>query len=155
MHAKRHVCEKSQKKTLGGIVLLPEINQKQTRENVKKLLDQYHSLRRLAGTQYEQKMTASYSLEPKGSGGISRPVENMVTRKLTAIGILENIYDTFNKLNIEQREILWNHYVECNIGEYKITEKYNVSLQTYYNRLHKTQIAFAEVYNSGELLSEW
>lgn len=135
--------------------LLPEINEKETRNNVKVLLEQYHSLRRLAGEQYEQKLTADYSLEPKGSGGISRPIENVVTRKVAASSILENIYTALNKLSAEQREVLWSHYVHGIIGEPKITEKYNVSLQTYYNRLHEAQLAFAEVYNVGELMVEY
>lgn len=135
-------------------MLLPEINERETRDNVIKLLEQYDSLCRLAGRQYEQSLTADYSLEPKGSGGISRPIENLVSRKVAAIQILENIYKALNDLNFEQKEMLWSHYVDKMTNEYRIEEKYNISVPTYYNHLRKAQLAFAEVYGVGELLVE-
>lgn len=135
--------------------LLPEINKRATRENVKVLLEQYHSLVRLSGEQYEQRLTASYTLEPRGEGGISRPIEDVVTRKVVASQMLENIYHALSRLSAEKREVLWSHYVDKIVGEPKITEKYNVSLQTYYNRLHEAQLAFAEVYHNGQLIVEY
>lgn len=136
-------------------MLLPEIDERRTRDNVIRLFEQYDSLCRLAGEDYEQSMTASYSLEPKGPMGISRPVENLVTRKVTAIQILESVYDALDKLNIEQRAMLWNHYILKNATEFVIEQEYNMSKPTYYTYLKKAQIAFAEVYNVGELLVEF
>ena len=135
-------------------MLLPEINEKMTRRNVMKLLEQYHSLRRLAGRQYEQKLTASYTLEPKGDGGTSKPVEDMVTRKVSAIEIINNIHDALNKLNGQQRKLLWEHYTISAPSEYEIVTKFNISVATYYRKLEKAQLAFAEVYHLGELIVE-
>ncbi|MFL2134799.1 ArpU family phage packaging/lysis transcriptional regulator [Ruoffia sp. FAM 24228] len=135
-------------------MLLPEINEKMTRRNVMKLLEQYHSLRRLAGRQYEQKLTASYTLEPKGDGGTSKPVEDMVTRKVSAIEIINHIHDALNKLNGQQRKLLWEHYTISAPSEYEIVTKFNISVATYYRKLEKAQLAFAEVYHLGELIVE-
>lgn len=135
-------------------MLLPELNEKATRENVKNLLGQYHSLRRLAGEQYEQKLTANYTLEPKGSGGISRPVENVVARKMTAIQIIENIHQALNCLSKEERQLLWNHYTVNIPSDYEIIENYSISPATYYRKLEKAQLSFAEVYSNGQLLIE-
>lgn len=135
-------------------MLLPEINEKMTRRNVMKLLEQYHSLRRLAGRQYEQKLTASYTLEPKGDGGTSKPVEDMVTRKVSAIEIINHIHDALNKLNGQQRKLLWEHYTISAPSEYEIITKFNISVATYYRKLEKAQLAFAEVYHLGELIVE-
>src|SRR5699024_5577533 len=123
-----------------------------TRRNVMKLLEQYHSLRRLAGRQYEQKLTASYTLEPKGDGGTSKPVEDMVTRKVSAIEIINHIHDALNKLNGQQRKLLWEHYTISAPSEYEIVTKFNISVATYYRKLEKAQLAFAEVYHLGELI---
>lgn len=125
-----------------------------TRRNVMKLLEQYHSLRRLAGRQYEQKLTASYTLEPKGDGGTSKPVEDMVTRKVSAIEIINHIHDALNKLNGQQRKLLWEHYTISAPSEYEIITKFNISVATYYRKLEKAQLAFAEVYHLGELIVE-
>lgn len=135
-------------------MLLPEINEKMTRRNVMKLLEQYHSLRRLAGRQYEQKLTASYTLEPKGDGGTIKPVEDMVTRKVSAIEIINHIHDALNKLNGQQRKLLWEHYTISAPSEYEIITKFNISVATYYRKLEKAQLAFAEVYHLGELIVE-
>lgn len=135
-------------------MLLPEIDEKKTRNNVIELFEQYDSLCRLAGEQYEQKLTADYKLEPKGDGGISRPVENMVTRKIAAKQILENLYQALNRLDIEQRAMLWNHYILKNVTEYVIQTEYHLTPPAYYARLKKAQLAFAEVYNIGELIVE-
>lgn len=135
-------------------MLLPEINEKMTRRNVMKLLEQYHSLRRLAGRQYEQKLTASYTLEPKGEGCTSKPVEDMVTRKVSAIEIINHIHDALNKLNGQQRKLLWEHYTISAPSEYEIVTKFNISVATYYRKLEKAQLAFAEVYHLGELIVE-
>lgn len=135
-------------------MLLPEINEKMTRRNVMKLLEQYHSLRRLAGRQYEQKLTASYTLEPRGDGGTSKPVEDMVTRKVSAIEIINHIHDALNKLNGQQRKLLWEHYTISAPSEYEIVTKFNISVATYYRKLEKAQLAFAEVYHLGELIVE-
>lgn len=135
-------------------MLLPEIDERKTRNNVIDLFEQYDSLCRLAGEQYEQKLTASYNLEPKGDGGISRPVENMVTRKITAKQILENLYEALNRLDIEQRAMLWNHYILKNVTKYVIEQEYHLTPPAYYARLRKAQLAFAEVFNIGELLVE-
>lgn len=135
-------------------MLLPDINEKMTRRNVMKLLEHYHSLRRLAGRQYEQKLTASYTLEPKGDGGTSKPVEDMVTRKVSAIEIINNIHDALNKLNGQQRKLLWEHYTISAPSEYEIETKFNISVATYYRKLEKAQLAFAEVYHLGELIVE-
>lgn len=135
-------------------MLLPEIDERKTRDNVIKLLGQYDSLCRLAGEQYEQKLTADYNLEPKGDKGISRPVENMVTRKISAIQILTNIYDALTRLSADQRKMLWEHYTIGVPSEYEIASELNMSVATYYRKLEKAQLAFAEVYSVGELLVE-
>lgn len=135
-------------------MLLPEINEKETRKNVVNLLEQYHSLRRLAGEQYEQKMTANYTLEPKGAGGVSRPIENLVSRKVSAIQIINNIHYALNKLSPQDRKLLWEHYTIKVPTEYEVITLLNISVATYYRKLEKAQLAFAEIYGAGELIVE-
>lgn len=134
--------------------MLPEIDENKTRKNVIRLLEQYDKLCLLSGEQYEQKLTADYSLEPKGSGGISRPIENIVSRKLNAIQILDNIYEALDRLDIEQRAMLWNHYILRNVNEFVIENKYFMSKPTYYAKLKKAQVSFAWAYSNGELIEE-
>lgn len=131
-----------------------DIDEKKTDDKVKALLKQYDSICRLAGPQHEQRLTADYSLQPKGSGGIGRPVGNLVTRKVSAIEVLDNIYKTLNELDREQRSMLWNHYVLKNVNEYVIESEFLMSKPTYYKYLKMARIDFAYAYNNGELMVE-
>ena len=46
-------------------MLFPEVYEKATKDKVDSLLKNYHKIRRLSGMPIEQKVTATYSLDPK------------------------------------------------------------------------------------------
>lgn len=136
-------------------MLLPELDIEKTCKNVRALFKQYPSLERLAGEEYTQHLTASYSLEPRTkTNKRQNSIENMVTRKVKAQQILADLYGALNRLPVEHRNILWRHHVLDNITDYVIEQEFYMGRTKYYEFLRSAEIEFAEVYNKGELLVE-
>lgn len=134
--------------------MFPEIDKEKTKKNVHRLLSHYRSMARLADEEYTPKITATFSLELKGSGGSpSDQVGNAVSRKVTAEQELWKIGRAMNKLNAYQRQLLHDRYIDRRQwSDIMIYMDLGMSEATYYRELGKAQIEFAEAYDNGRLL---
>ena len=92
-------------------MLFEEIDKELTKRNVNYILTRYHNIKRLSGS-YTPKVTASYSIVPRSSTGLtSDPVGDAVTRKETAGETLRDIEKAFNCLPGESRKRLYFKYL--------------------------------------------
>jgi len=135
-------------------VLFQEVDKKKTRNNVDNLLSNYHRLKRLAGRPVEQNVTATFSLQPKGSSRDNTSnVERGVIKKLDADLTLKRIETAFNCLGPDTRRRLYLKYMNRHITyDYEIYTEDNISEATYYRELQKSLIEFAECFNGGKLI---
>ena len=130
-----------------------EYNKNKANKRAESLLNNYWQYVRIAGKSYEQHLTASYSFEPRSqTNKVSQPIEKMVTIKVEAQQVLENIYEAMNSISQNERLMLVDHYVRNKVSDYYIEQKLNLSRATYYNRLRKARLSFAEAYGYGELI---
>lgn len=138
------------------MALLPEIDEKKTKCNVKKLLSNYRSFVRLASEEYIPKVTATYSFELKSfTGTVSRATENAVVRKVTAERELQKIVKAMNKLNAYDRQLIFDKYMDKReLTDTDIYLNYNTSSSSFYRELDKALLKFAEAYENGVLVSE-
>lgn len=138
------------------MALLPEIDEKKTRKNVKELLRNYRSFVRLAEEKYIPKVTATYSFELKSfTGLVSRATENAVVRKVTAEQELLKISKAMNKLNAYDRQMIYDKYMDIReLTDTDIYLNYNMSSSSFYDQLDKVLIKFGEAYDGGALLVE-
>lgn len=138
------------------MALLPEIDEKKTRTNVKALLTNYRSFVRLASEEYIPKVTATYSFELKSfTGQVSRATENSVVRKVTAEQELLKISKAMNKLNAYDRQMIYDKYMDKReLSDTDIYLNYNMSSSNFYRELDKALIKFAESYEGGILTVE-
>lgn len=138
------------------MALLPEIDEKKTKSNVKKLLSNYRSFMRLASEEYTPKVTATYSFELKSfTGTVSRATENAVVRKVTAERELQKIVKAMNKLNAYDRQMIHDKYMDKReLSDTDIYLNYNMSSSSFYDKLGDVLIKFAEAYDGGRLIVE-
>ncbi|MGT2800813.1 ArpU family phage packaging/lysis transcriptional regulator [Streptococcus marmotae] len=139
------------------MTFFPEIDEKQTIRNAKRKLREYPRWRRIAGDVDGQKVTATYSFEPRQSHGTpSRPVERLAISKVAALAELEAIeYAVGHLLDPYHRRILYEKFL-CNRPKYdfEIYHGLFMSEGSYYHALSIALIEFAEVYRGGVLLVE-
>nr|DAY95575.1 MAG TPA: transcriptional regulator [Caudoviricetes sp.] len=138
------------------MALLPEIDEKKTKSNVKSLLCNYRSFVRLASEEYIPKVTATYSFELKSfTGTVSRATENAVVRKVAAEQELVKISKAMNKLNAYDRQLIFDKYMDKReLTDTDIYLNYNTSSSSFYRELDKALLKFAEAYESGVLVAE-
>lgn len=137
------------------IELLDIIDEKKTRREAIKVLKKYSRLRRIAGEEYAPKITISYSLEPRSSSGqVSKQVETMVVRRVSAQQDLELIAKAINNLSdLEYTRILIERYCRKKRREdYSIYSELGYSSSEYYRILNKALLEFAESYQARDLL---
>ncbi|MBF0775973.1 ArpU family transcriptional regulator [Streptococcus azizii] len=137
------------------MTFFPEIDEKQTIRNVKRKLREYPRWRRIAGDVDGQKVTATYSFEPRRShGSPSKPVERLAINRVDAESELEAIeYAINNLLNPTHRRILYEKYLYA--GKRYDFEIYNdlyLSEASFYIELNDALLSFAEQYRNGCLL---
>lgn len=135
-------------------MLFPEVDEKATRDKVDELLKRYHTYRRLAGMPIEQKVTATYSLEPKSfGGGNSDKIADSVAIKVDAEPIYQDIIKAINILSVKSRKRIYEKYISgVDSPLYEVVDGENISESTYKRDLGKAQIEFAEAFRGGELL---
>ena len=138
------------------MALLPDIDEKKTKSNVKSLLCNYRSFVRLASEEYIPKVTATYSFELKSfTGVVSRATENAVVRKVTAERELQKIGKAMNKLNAYDRQMIHDKYMDKReLSDTDIYLNYNMSSSSFYDQLDKVLIKFGEAYDGGRLIVE-
>ncbi|MCZ0717843.1 ArpU family phage packaging/lysis transcriptional regulator [Aerococcus kribbianus] len=134
-------------------MVLEELDTEKTKRKVNRLLGKYHSIRRLAGQPIDQKITATYSFEPKSSGRKTDKMADDVAVKIEAEAQFEAIKHAINCLDGYSRRRLYLKYFSNEICyDYMIYRAENISEASYYRELGKAQLEFAEAYNNGELL---
>lgn len=79
-------------------MLFPEVNEKATKDKVDSLLKNYHKIRRLSGMPIEQKVTATYSLDPKSFTGMNSSAIESVA--LAIFGVKTSKRDPSRKMRI-------------------------------------------------------
>ncbi|OEH82916.1 ArpU family transcriptional regulator [Enterococcus rivorum] len=138
------------------MILFPEIDKKKTKKNVSNLLNTYRSLIRIAGSEHSPKITATYFFEMKDCllQKVNR-IETIQNRKKLAESELLKIIDTMNRLDANDRELLYDKFMhateQTNIAIYM---KHHMSESKFYRELDKALIHFAEAYGDGELIIE-
>ncbi|MGT2963854.1 ArpU family phage packaging/lysis transcriptional regulator [Streptococcus acidominimus] len=139
------------------MTFFPEIDEKQTIRNAKKKLREYPRWRRIAGDVDGQKMTATYSFEPRQSHGVpNRPVERLAIAKVDALAELEAIeYAIGHLFDPNHRRILYEKFLSSSRKrDFEIYNDLFMSEGSYYHALSIALIEFAEVYRNGQLLVE-
>ena len=136
--------------------LFPEIDKEATKEKANELLSNYRRLARIADEEYIPKVTASYSFEITGSGGLSEsPIEKAIVRKEFAAHTLKSIAKALNKINAYQRKLIYDKYMcRKEMTDIMIYMSNDMSESTYYRELGRAQLNFAEAYENGRLLTE-
>ncbi|WP_300784635.1 ArpU family phage packaging/lysis transcriptional regulator [Streptococcus sp. 19428wC2_LYSM12] len=139
------------------MTFFPEIDEKQTIRNAKRKLREYPRWRRIAGDVNGQKVTATYSFEPRQShGSPSRPVEKLAINRVDAIAELEAIeYAVGHLLDPYHRRILYEKFLRSSPKhDFEIYNDLFMSEGSYYHALSIALIEFAEIYRQGRLLVE-
>ena len=131
----------------------PEIDETKTKENAKKILRGYPRWRRIAGDSSHQKITATYSFEPRQPHAKpSQIVEKLALNKAFADAELNEIEQAVSRLfNPLQRRILFDKFL-VNLPEkdYVIYTNLGMSESLFYEVLEAALLAFAEQYREGE-----
>lgn len=137
-------------------MLLPDIDEKETRDNVNQMLSNYHRLKRLAGKAVQQNLTTTYTFEPKSFDGMnSSPIETGVQKKIDADKVVEEIHRAINTLSSRSRKRIYFKYISPErLYDYEIYMRENIGHNKYYNDLAIAEIEFAESYCNGKLI-EW
>lgn len=135
--------------------LVPGILKKETLAKAYAVLDRYQMLCNIAKEDYLPKLTATYSLEPRGqSWKPSSQTENMVTRRVDAQAELEAIREAVDRLvDIRHRQVIIEKYYH---GRNKTDiERYmdlGYSESEFYRLVERAVLEFAENYRNGRLL---
>ena len=140
------------------MTFIPEINIEKTKANAKRKLKEYPRWRRLAGDVGEQKITATYSFEPRQPHGKqSQQVERLALDKVSAEQELERIRWTVSNLfESIHRRILFEKYLNpCRKSDLEIYTGLSMSESLYYETLGNALLAFAELYSNGVLVVEF
>ncbi|MGT2964186.1 ArpU family phage packaging/lysis transcriptional regulator [Streptococcus acidominimus] len=138
------------------MTFFPEIDEKQTIKNAKRKLREYPRWRRIAGDVDGQKVTATYSFEPRQSHGTpSRPVERLAINRVDAEAELEAIeYAVGHLFNLYQRKILYELYlVRHPKSNLELEEELGYEKTRYHEIVNNALLAFAELYRSGSLVA--
>lgn len=131
----------------------PEIDEAKTKENAKKILRGYPRWRRIAGDSVHQKVTATYSFEPRQAHGTpTKAVETLALNKVSADAELDAIEQAVSRLfDPLQRRVLFDKFL-ANMPEkdYIIYTSIGMSETLFYDTLDAALLAFAEQYREGE-----
>ncbi|MCK1246244.1 ArpU family transcriptional regulator [Streptococcus uberis] len=137
------------------MVFFPEIDVKMTKSNAKRKLREYPRWRRIANDVDNQKITATYSFEPRQPhGSPSKPVERLAINRVDAESELEAIeWAVSNILEPDRRRILYDKF----LNPYKKSDKViysemNYSEKLYYDTLDGALLSFSELYREGALM---
>lgn len=138
------------------MILFPEIDKKQTKKNVAKLLNTYRPLIRIVGNQDAPKITGTYFFEMKNNAlQTTNSIETFHNRKRMAELELLKITQAMNQLDTDDRQLLYDKFMNLNEQtNIAIYMKYHMSESKFYREMDKALNRFAEAYGEGELLIE-
>lgn len=131
------------------------INEKQTIAKARKLLEQYHQIKRVAMQEVSQPLTAQITSMPtnKAKNQNSSKIEIGVQRKLDAAELLKSIDQAIQVLSDKDKHRISSKFMNgTQIFDYEIYEAENISQSTYYRQLNSALLNFAECYKGGQLL---
>ena len=137
------------------MTFFPEIDSENTKRNAKRKLKEYPRWRRVANDVDGQKITATYTFEPRQAhGNPSRSVERLAINKADAETELEAIeYAINNLLNPTHRRILFEKYLYAGKRyDFEIYSNLYLSEASFYIELNDALLSFAEQYRNGCLL---
>lgn len=134
-------------------MLFPKVNEQATKIKVDELLSKYHSIRRIAGM-VDQKVTATFSIEPKSfTGTNSDAIGGAVATKIDMAPLYNDITKAINSLDAYSRKRIFDKYINgTRHYDYEVYHNENISEATYYREVGKAMIEFAEAFQNGSLL---
>ena len=129
------------------------IDVQETKGKVDFLLKEYHSIRRLSGS-YTPNITATFSITPRSeTNRISNSTSDVFEKKEKYKTLLDDIHKAINCLESESRKLLYHRYLsEDERFDYELYTDMMISRNTFYRRLAKAQVHFAEAFKGGRLL---
>lgn len=138
---------------LDDLLIFDEIDEEKTIETVKKLLGNYHSIRRVARSNTPN-ITSSYSITPRSeTNRISNSTSDAFEKKEKYKTLLDDIHKAINCLESESRKLLYHRYLsEDERFDYELYTDMMISRNTFYRRLAKAQVHFAEAFQGRMLL---
>lgn len=139
------------------MTFFPEINFEKTKANAKRKLKEYPRWRRVANDVDGQKVTATYTFEPRQAhGNPSKPVERLAINRVDAEAELEAIeFAISNLLNPTHRRILYEKYLYTGKRyDFEIYSDLFLSEASFYIELSEALLSFAEQYRNGCLIAQ-
>lgn len=138
------------------IPLLPAIDEKRTLIRCKKKLREYPRWREIAQDSAQQRITQSFTFEPRNSQSPNRAVERLVIRKLEAENELEEIEQAVSRLfRPDYRLILWRKFLAYPTSpNYLIAQELGVESTAFQKLLNQALLAFSHSYRHGSLVVE-
>ena len=133
--------------------LLPDVDVEATKKNARRILRQYSRLEREAGKNYSQRLTVEISDMPRGSASIrSTPLEDMVTKKVTAEKKAWEILEAVYMLPRISKEVLWYSYIyKDHWSISKIARALDYSDKAVEKYKSRALLEFAEAYQPKQL----
>lgn len=134
---------------------LMAINEKQTIKRCKRKLREYPRWREIAHDSAEQRITASYTFEPRSkNNNRSHIVETMTVRRMSAINELEAIEEAHrNIVDKRYRVIIYRRFLQHPPApNWVIGQELGYAKTRFQELVNLACLAFAENYRNGELL---
>lgn len=135
----------------------PEVDVEKTIKNAKRKLREYPRWREVAHDRFTQKVTQTYSFEPRQpQSQPSRPVEKLAIAKVDAHQELEAIEMAVNQIiNPTKRRIIYEKYLKSEpLYDFEIYEGLGYESTRYYELLEEALLSFANTYRNGTLVAE-
>lgn len=137
------------------MIFFPEINAEKTKANAKRKLREYPRWRRVANDVDGQKITATYTFEPRQAHrNPSKPVERLAINKIDAETELEAIeYAVSNLFDPMHRKLLHDRYLMTHPkSHFEIREEIGYEKSQYYELSSSALLSFAELYRGSCLV---
>ncbi|HEM6121167.1 TPA: ArpU family transcriptional regulator [Streptococcus suis] len=138
------------------MTFFPEIDIEKTKANAKRKLKEYPRWRRVANDVDGQKVTATYTFEPRQAhGDPSRPVERLAINRVDAEAELEAIeYAVSHLFDPMHRKLLHERYlIPYPKSHFELREEIGYEKSQYYDMISSALLAFAELYRGSILVA--
>lgn len=142
---------------------LPEINRKETRDQVESALEKYQIMLLMDSEEYEPKITASFSLSPPSqTNEFKSTTEDVAIKRLDTDRkrreYINRIRKAVNRLNYEERAVMIKRYIyDDDVYDYQVYNELGYSERKYYrikaNAFYKLAfILKIAIYNEKEVM---
>lgn len=139
------------------MAFFPEIDVEKTKANADRKLREHQKWRLIASEVGEQKVTQTYSFEPRQPNhNPSKVVEKLAINKVDAVAELDAIeFASGNLPNPYHRRILYEKYI-ANIPKtnQEISDELGYEKTQYYDMLSAALLSFASLYRDSSLVVE-